>query len=610
MTKNELSLIVDRIPELPGCYIFTDAKGISLYVGKSKSIHNRLRSYIERHDKDPKTHKMISMASNVDIMLTPTEMDALLLENNLIKSRLPKFNVLMKDDKQYPLLEIDTTLEFPTVLFKRKIEDKKKTYFGPFISSRKIKENIRYLRQLFKIRSCSNKIIPDKYNQACLYHQIGNCPSPCSMKISSEEYNDNINDLLLFLKGRRNQLLEKLQNKMLFYSDQQLYEKASCIRDNIIYLKAILQKQKVMIDYDKDIDIIGTFSEGEYIVISILYLRNRNITDKKDLYFYIKDKILDEEFICNFLINQYSPSRYIPDLIVIDNREVDKDIIKALLKKHSKKTKIINYPKKQLYSMMKLAKANAKNYFRNKLSYQKAYSNNIKQAIRETLSLNKEINSIDCFDVSNLFGRHSVGVCVRFCGTQPQKRLYRKFNLKHKIDDFDSIRETVLRRYKNLDEQDLPDLIIIDGGPVQLLKAKECLSELNLEIPLISISKINTKEQLYEKVHLPDNKYINITPKDSHLLFLARTRDEAHRFAVQSHRKKRSKDAVRSVLDEIPGIGPKRKKELMAKFQDVKNISDANIDEISKIKGITRDMAITIKSYIRSQFLKVNRREQ
>lgn len=598
MNKAEFKQIIENIPEATGVYLFTDRKGVFLYIGKSISLQKRLKSYYDNFEKDSKTNNLIRQSSNIKTMLAPTEKDALLLENNLIKAHKPKYNVLLKDDKQYPLLEVNTSIDFPIVSFKRRIENKNNIYFGPFISSRKLKENIRYLRRLFRIRSCNNAIIPDKNKTPCLYHQIGNCSSPCSDLISKEEYNENVSDLILFLKGKQNELLENLQEKMLYYSNRQMYEKASYIRDNLLYLKGILEKQRVVINSNKDIDIIGTYIEGEYIVISILYIRNCHIIDKKDSSFYIKDKIIDDEFLYNFIINQYTEKSYIPDLLVLKNKSIDKNLLKKVLMDYKKNIRIISHPRKQLNYMMQIAIKNAQSYFNTKLMYHQTYIENIKESIRETLGLDKTPEIFDCFDISNLFGKHSVGVCIRFFNSQPKKSFYRKFNIKTRIDDFEAIKESVHRRYKKMEKEDLPDLIIIDGGPSQLSKALLSIQSLSLKIPIISISKINKKDQKFEKIHLVDKTTIDITPHDSHLLFLSKIRDEAHRFAVTSHRSKRKKDITRSILDEIPGIGQKRKKALMDHFKTMENIKKASIKDLMDIKGISKDLAITIKTFL------------
>ncbi len=600
MDKEEFSKILDMMPQSSGCYIFYDKNGIILYIGKSINIKNRLKSYLDSYDRDIKTNRLIRQASRIETISTESEKDALLLENNLIKKNKPVFNVLLKDDKQYPLLEIDISDDFPTISLKRKVEEKSRIYFGPFISTRKLRQNIKLLRRLFKIRACSGRLKPSDTNKPCLYHQIGNCSAPCCRKISKKEYQENVRDMLLFLKGKNNELLEILNKKMIDYSNNQMYEEASYTRDNIRYLKSILQKQKVIIDSEKDIDVISTYIEGEYIVISTLFVRNRNLIDKKDIYFYIRDKIIDDSFLYNFILNQYSENSYVPDILVLNNKNINRDILQKILGKNKKEIKIVTRPKKQLLNLMMTAEKNAAAYFEHRLTYHHSYIENIMQAIKGSLNLKKTPSSIDCFDISNLFGKNSVGVCIRFQEGHPKKSLYRRFNLKNRINDFEGMKETVYRRYENLAEKEMPDLIIIDGGAVQLSKALESLSALNMEIPVISISKINDKNQLYEKIHMADSQIIDIRPKDSHLLFLSRVRDEAHRFAVSSHRAKRKNDMIRSLLEEIHGIGPEKRKHLLSHFKSVDEISRATIKELSSIKGISPELAVTIKTYMKS----------
>ncbi len=600
MERNAFSRFVETAPSSCGCYIFRDNEKKILYIGKSINIKSRLSSYYENFCRDTKSGLLVRESSDIETISTENEKDALLLENNLIKRYKPRFNVLLKDDKQYPLLEIDINDDFPALKLKRKIESRDRIYFGPFISSRKLRENIKYLRRLFKIRACTDHLKPSRDSKPCLYSQMGACPAPCCCGISREDYRENINNLILFLKGKKTRLLEILENKMMELSDKEMYEEASYIRDKIIYLKSILEKQKVIVDSDKDIDVISCYMEGEYIVFSILYIRNHNLIDKKDIHTFTRDKIIDDSIFYNLLIDQYSENRYIPDIIVIDNRSIDSMLIKSLLEKNKKGLKIITHPKKQLYSLLMTARRNAKSYFDNRLTYHHSYSANIMESLKLSLNLENKPSMIDCFDISNLFGKNSVGVCIRFENLHPKKTLYRKFSLKSRIDDYESIKESVYRRYKAISEEDSPDLILIDGGRSQLSVAVESLQRLHLNIPAVSISKINDKNQLYEKVHTVDGRAFDIKPGDSHFLFLARVRDEAHRFAVMSHRKKRHKAMFRSFLDEIPGIGPARKKALLEHFRTPENIARASLNELSALKGISGELAATIKAYCSS----------
>ena len=588
---------VKRAPEAPGCYIFKDAQGRFLYVGKAKSIRQRLTSYVDGFRKLDKVRRMVQGAAQVEFILAGREADALLLENNLIKKHKPRYNVNLKDDKTYPMLEIDYQQAYAYIGFSRKMKPGN-VYFGPFSSAKKLRRNIMRLRQIFKLRHCKGELKVKQTNVPCLYHQMGRCDAPCNGSVSLKQYQKKVRQLVTFLKGKDAAVLQELENEMQEASENLEFEIAAKIRDTIRSLKAMLEKQKVVLAAKRDLDVLGIYQEGEYLVISTLFIRRGVLIDKLDQSFFLGDAL--DQGLDGFVLNRYQEGAFIPERLVITGQDIDRkglvDHIKALRRGFD----IIQFPRGEVRELADMAQKNAKLYFATRVMYHKQYLERVMEQLQQALCLRRLPRVIDSFDISHLSGQLTVGVCIRFAHGQPSKKHYRKYNLKHAANDLESIRESVFRRYRKLTPAEQPDLVLIDGGVLQLGKAMESLRELKLDMDIVAISKQNRQGQEYEELHVPGGRSVALDTHKAHLLFLARVRDETHRFAIASHKQRRRGRFTRSVLDDIPGIGPKRKARLLAHFSSLQEMAEATKEDLMAAAGIGRELAFTIKTALQA----------
>ncbi|MDD5959279.1 MAG: excinuclease ABC subunit UvrC, partial [Methanobrevibacter wolinii] len=576
----------DNLPLKPGVYIMKDVNDNVIYVGKSKSLRKRVKSYFKDKKDRPKTYVLMQHFNSLEYIVTNSEKEALILEANLIKKYMPKYNIRLKDDKKYPYVKI-TNEDFPRLILTRNIS-KNGTYYGPFTDVKSVRSTVKFLKQLFKIRTCKHMDGP------CLNYQIDLCYAPCDGRISKEEYHEIIEKIDLFFQGRYNDILKNLKNEMKEASQKMEFEKAAVLRDQIKSIEEVMVKQFVdELDDDLDQDIIASSENKDTTIIVVLSIRKGKIISKDD---YLMDNTKNQdisEVLYSFIQQYYGINRHIPKELIIEDNIKDKElIIEWLSDLRGNKVKITNPQKGRKLRLIRMARGNAEI-----IKKQKEKVNNSLIELQNYLKLKNVPHVIEGYDVSNISGTLQVGSKVSFFDGKPNKKQYRRFKLETPgPNDYGMMRELLTRRFESLvGEEDYkkPDLVLIDGGKGQLHIAVEVLNELGLDdIPVIGLAKE------FEEVFVPQsNKPIIIPHNKESLHILQRVRDEAHRFGVTYHRKLRSRKLTESELDHIQGIGKKRKLSLLRDFGDIEGISKASVDELSDIEGMNKKAAENVYNY-------------
>jgi excinuclease ABC subunit C len=576
------------IPSMPGVYVFKNEKERVLYVGKAKDLRNRIRSYFQKSSHlDPRKAAMIKNVKDFSYIVTDNELEALALEANLIKQHKPKFNVILRDDKNYPYLKLTVNEEWPKLEVVRRIKKDGALYFGPYVPAGSMWETLAFIRRTFQIRGCRYSL--DKPIRPCIQHQMRRCPAPCIGKISREEYLKLVNEIILFLKGEKKGLLEELDKKMLRFAEETRFEDAAKIRDRIKALQRAWESQKVVAPELGDLDIIGYCKADSMVCFEVFFIRNGIMIGSKDLTMKNIENLTDKKLMHSFISQFYSKEIIPPSDIITPFLPAGVKSLEKWLKQRKEEAVKISVPetgkKKELLLM---ASENAKIRLKEK---RETKVEDILMEIKEKLGLEKSPDDIGAFDVSTISGNESVGAFVYWKGGEFSKDLYRRLRIKtvQGIDDYSMIGEIVERIIQNLDGN-MPDLIIIDGGKGQLEVAKRVLDKHSVLFPeppmIIAIAKDP------DRAFMPDSKEpVDLNDGTSSSLLLKRIRDEAHRFAIGYHRKLRGKGLMESPLEKIPGIGKKRRLALLRHFGSIEAIRNATIDEITKLKGFHKGIA-------------------
>ncbi|MBE5805791.1 MAG: excinuclease ABC subunit UvrC [Clostridiales bacterium] len=585
-----------KLPNKPGVYIMHDKDDKVIYVGKAISLKNRVTQYFRKNNKTQRIQNMVSLISYFEYIVTDNEAEALILECNLIKKYMPKFNVLLKDDKTYPYIKINIQSDYPDIYVTRRILNDGAKYFGPYVNSGSAKEMVDFIKEKFKVRQCKSFKYKDR---PCLNYQINRCFAPCSKKISVEEYKKSINQIISILEGKTEVLLQKLENEMNDESKKMNYEKAAYIRDKIQAIKRISEKQKVSNINENDIDVIGIARNDFKICIEIFFVRNSKMIGREHYFYNGLEDETNEEIISNFLKQYYIGKLNIPSKIMLKYNIEDLKLIEVLLTQSINKKVEIKIPQKgEKLRLVEMAEKNAEITLKNKENDKYSIVNELK----EVLNLNKVPRKIETFDISNISGEFMVaGMSVMIDGVI-KKNLARRFKIKtvYGQDDPKCMNEVITRRLKQSIENpnggfgDLPDLILVDGGVTQIRAAQEAISSLGLNISVFGMVK-NDKHQTRALIN-NEKKEFNIS--EELLKTITLFQDSVHNEAIGYHRKLRDASITKSALDEIKGIGIMKKSMLLKKFGSVENIAKASVEDILSIKGINESLAINIKEIL------------
>lgn len=582
-----------KLPEKPGVYIMKDKNDIIIYVGKAVILKNRVRQYFQKNNKTMRIKKMVSLIDHFEYIVTDNEAEALILECNLIKKNMPRFNVLLKDDKTYPYIKIDIKSDYPNVFLTRKYINDGAKYFGPYANVGAAKTMVNFIKERFQIRQCkafkSNK-------RACLNYHIKRCLAPCVNKVSKEEYRNQIDEIIMLLEGKTTQVVKKIDEEMLMYSEKQEYEKAAKLRDKKIAIIQISEKQKVSNINEKAIDVIGVYKNEISVCVEIFFVRNSKMIGREHYFFdNMKDESI-QNILLEFVKQYYLANEDIPSKIMIQDNISDINIIEDLLSKKVNRKVEFKIPQKgEKLRFIEMAINNAKITLENKTKEKE----NIVLELKERLNLEKIPKKIECFDISNISGDYMVaGMCVAKDG-KINKKLSRRFKIKTVFtqDDPRCLEEVVTRRLKHSIEGnlsgfgELPDVIFADGGITQILAIKRAIGKCNLKIPVFGM----VKDDKHHTKKLIDDSKREIELEEKLINFITNLQDEVHNVAIEYNRKLRLQDARKSKLDDISGIGEKKKEILLKKFGSVEGIKRADITEIKKVKGINEELARKIK---------------
>lgn len=573
----------ENLPKKPGVYIMRNVEGEIIYIGKAKNLLNRVRSYFREKLDRPKTQILMSHFDSLEYILTNSEKEALILEANLIKKHHPRYNVQLKDDKRYPYVKI-TDEKFPRLVITRNIT-KNGVYYGPFTDVGSVKRTVKFLKSLFKIRTCRNM------NGPCLNAQIDLCYAPCDGRITEEEYAEIINKIDLFFQGKYSTIVKNLKKEMAEAALKEEYEKAAVLRDQINSIEEIMEKQFVdLVDDDLDQDVIATAQGENNIVVIIMPVRNGKITGRDDFLMSGSEYDSTSEILSAFIQQYYGYNRHVPKQILLPEEIDDKELLEEWLADLRGNKVYIKVPQKGVkLRLVKMAEKNAEI-----IIHQKKKLENSLIELKKYLKLEKIPHVIEGYDISNISGKFAVGSKVSFKDAKPNKKMYKQFKMETPgPNDFAMMKELLTRRLKLIESDPEPDLIVIDGGKGQLGMACSVLEELNLtHIPIIGLAKE------FEEIYLPNTSRPIIIPKNNRALhLLQQVRDESHRFAITYHRKLRSKNISQSSLDDIKGIGKKRKINLLREFGTIENIKNASLEELQKVEGMSKNSAQNVFDY-------------
>ena len=595
-----------KLPGKPGVYLMHDEKDAIIYVGKAISLKNRVRQYFQSsRNKGAKIEQMVTHISRFEYIVTDSELEALVLECNLIKEHRPKYNTMLMDDKTYPFIKVTVNEPFPRVMMARRMKKDKAKYFGPYTSAGAVKDTIELIRKLYHIRSCNRSLPKDiGKERPCLNYHIHQCYAPCQGYISREEYRKSIDEVVRFLNGNYDPILKEREEKMLDASENLEFEKAIEYRELLASVQKIAQKQKITDTAGDDRDIIAMASEGEDAVVQVFFIRGGRLIGRDHFYLKIAENDTKSEILSSFIKQFYAGTPYIPAELMLPEEIEDQEIIEEWLTTRREHKVRLRIPKKGTKEkLVELAQKNAQMVLKND-------KDRLKREEGRTIGAVKELEKIlgltgiirmEAYDISNTNGFDSVGSMVVYEHGKPKRNDYRKFKIKsvQGPDDYASMNEVLTRRFEHglrerQDEsetggfQAFPDLIMMDGGRGQVNIALEVLEKLNLHIPVCGMVKDDnhrTRGLYFNNVELP------IDRNSECFRLITRIQDEAHRFAITFHRQLRSKGQVHSILDDIPGVGPARRKDLMRSFENIEAIRNATVDDLKELPSMNEKSA-------------------
>ncbi len=607
-----------KLPAQPGVYLMHDAKDEIIYVGKAVSLKNRVRQYFQSsRNKTAKIEQMVSRIARFEYIITDSELEALVLECNLIKEYRPRYNTMLKDDKTYPYIKVTVGEPFPRVLFSRQMKKDKSRYFGPYTSAGAVKDTIELIHKLYKIRTCSRSLPKDiGKDRPCLNYHIKQCDAPCQGYVSQEEYRERIDQVVEFLSGKYDTILKRLEKNMMDASEAMDYEKAIEYRDLLNSVKQVAQKQKITSSSTDDRDVIAMARDDQDAVVQVFFVREGKLIGRE--HFHLRTAVEEDtpQILTCFVKQFYSGTPFVPRELWVQEKLEDEDTISQwLTAKKGQKVRILVPQKGQKERLVELAQKNAAMVLeqdKEKIKREELRTIGAMNQIGDWLDL-KWVRRIEAYDISNISGFDSVGSMVVYEDGRPKRNDYRKFKIKwvKGANDYASMREVLTRRFSHgLEEHELlkekgvgeeygsftrfPDLIMMDGGRGQVNVALEVLDELGLEIPVCGMVKDDnhrTRGLYYHNVEIPIDRH------SEGFKLITRIQDEAHRFAIEYHRSLRSKGQVRSVLDDIDGIGETRRKALMRHFKSIEAVKGADVEELCQVPGMNRKAAESVYNF-------------
>ncbi len=587
--------LIRSLPEEPGVYRMLDGEGRVLYVGKAKALKKRVASYFQKSDLSPRIRLMVGQVAGVEVTVTRSEAEALILENNLIKSLAPKYNILFRDDKSYPYIVLSADA-CPRIAFHRGAFDKAARYFGPFPNAQAVRESIQLLQRIFLLRTCENPVFQNR-SRPCLLHQIARCSAPCVGLISESDYAADVRLAELFLKGRHGEVTERLTETMQAEADRLHFEKAAVLRDQIRSLQKVLHRQYVESAREEDVDIVVAVAERDMLVINHAMVRGGRHLGDKAHFPQNAQGCAPEETLTAFLEQHFADHPAPPRILV--NLEVPESSA-AILAEPAGHTVLLQRPRNEMErAWLAMAERNARHAI-DAQSMQKANAESRLERLREALGSSEALRRIECFDISHTMGEATVASCVVCADGTMKKGEYRRYNIVGITagDDYAAMRQALMRRYEKVaaGEGARPDLILIDGGKGQVGAAREILAELGLaDLTAVGVAKGEERKAGLETLLLPNaDAPLNLSATDPALHLIQQIRDEAHRFAIAGHRARRAKTRSRSSLEDIPGIGSAKRKKLLAQFGGLQGVQAATIEDLCRVEGISRKLAEAI----------------
>ncbi|HEX7228967.1 MAG TPA: excinuclease ABC subunit UvrC [Candidatus Binatia bacterium] len=594
-----------NLPSRPGVYLMRDKAGKVIYVGKAKDLRSRVRAYFNSADERSQVQFLVQRIDDFETLVTTSDKEALILENNLIKQYKPRYNIRLKDDKSYLSIKVTSGHAWPRIFATRKIVKDGSRYFGPFSSAVAARETIDIIEKHFLLRNCTDHNFRNR-SRPCLQYQIKRCMAPCVLPVPAEVYREQVRQAMLFIDGKRQELLAELRQKMQQKSEALEFEAAARIRDQIQAVEKTLEKQRMVAHWGADQDIFGLYREGGFIEVQVLLVRQGKLTD--NLSYSLEDlEFPDEEIVASVLTQFYQGPRFIPDEILVPVELEDRDArAEYLSERKGKRIELFCPQRGDKRHLVQMAEENAQQSFGERHDQERAREKMLRE-LEQSLHLKRYPQRIECFDISTIHGAHAVGSMVTFINGEPDKRFYRHFRIRtidasSGGDDFGMMLEMLKRRFaRGKEDADLPDLIVVDGGRGQLAMALTAMAELGIEgVDAVGLAKMRVQaaarsaeiERSEERVFLPGQSNPVILKRNSNALFLLqRVRDEAHRFAITHHRKLRSRQTLYSALDRIPGVGGARKRALLRAFGSVKKIEAATLEELLQVPLMNQRIA-------------------
>lgn len=590
----DVKAFLKTLTQRPGIYRMLNDKGEIIYIGKAKNLKNRVSSYFRNQNASPKQQAMVAKVAGIEVTVTHTEGEALLLESQLIKRHKPRYNISLRDDKTYPYVFISSFHDFPQITFHRGAKKRKGQYFGPYPSASAVKETLQLLQKIFPVRQCEDSYYNSR-SRPCLQHQIERCTAPCVGLIDKASYKNDLDNSILYLEGQGGLLIDRLVTKMESASNQLEFEQAAAYRDQIFRLRAVIESQCVEGERG-DVDIIACASKGDVACVQVFFIRNgQNLGNRQ---FYPKmGEDNDPAQILQAFISQYYLDKAAPQELIVSHALPETALLIEVLSAQAKRqVAISSNVRGERQKWLQMALTNADNALQTKLAdKQGLYARFV--SLQQELGCAEVPKRLECFDISHTQGAQTVASCVVFDREGPVKSDYRRFNIEGVTggDDYAAIHQAVFRRFKRLKQGEhiAPDILLIDGGKGQVAEAKKALAELQINnVMIVGVSKGPDRKAGMEKIILPDqDQPLDVTPNAAALLLIQHIRDEAHRFAITGHRQRRGKAQNKSVLEDIAGLGPKRRQLLLKQFGGLQGVSGASVDALASIEGISRQLA-------------------